>query len=111
MNNIILKFEDFENQKNVLIYTKLITGHAYSFAITSARMWGKSDVEHTNIAEEPFYQLMPHHLDDGFFDWYCYVREYYQFFKTKEMCIIHFVFYWDLWNKNGRQDWQAEIKK
>ena len=103
-------FEDFENYKNVREYTYEVTGHEYYFATSSSRIWGDNkrieleDYESLNeqyqadrssmapseiynVEHGTFYQLMPVHFDDGFFNWYCHERDDYQDFKTKEICL------------------------
>lgn len=62
------------------------------------------------VDDQPFYQLMPNTIDDGFFDWYCYVQPNNQFFRTKEMCILYFIKYWTEWSRKGKRDWKAEVK-
>jgi hypothetical protein len=57
-----------------------------------------------------FWQLMPVNSDDGFFDWYCWVRENYQFFKTKEICALYFIKYWTYWVRQGKPNWEGTSK-
>jgi hypothetical protein len=98
-----MEFEDFEEPETVRSYLHFLTSHFYSFAIISNRRWGKKNkVEHGT-----FWQLMSDGEDDGFFDWYCYVREDYQFFKTKEICILYFIKYWTEWNRRGKPNWEG----
>lgn len=105
-----MTFENFDNEQNVRQYLQFFTNNLYSFAIASERVWTDTDnVEHM-VAEKHFYQLMPDTIDNGFFEWYCYVRPNNQFFKTKEMCILYFIRYWTEWTTKGKPDWKDEIK-
>lgn len=98
-------YQDFNNEKDAKEYLYFITGQSYCFAQTSERMWGNSkETEHAK--SEPFYQIMPVSLDDGFFGWYCYVRENCQNFRTKEMCVLHFIKYWTEWTRKGKPSWK-----
>jgi hypothetical protein len=104
-----MNFENFENNQNAIQYIHFFTNQFYSFAVASERVWSEiENVEHMATGL-PFYQLMPDTIDDGFFDWYCYVRPNNQFFKTKEMCVLYFIKYWTEWSRNGKPDWQAAI--
>ena len=94
-----MDYENFENPVDVIEYLHFITNKLYSFAVGSHRIWGNPDQVFEASIDEPFYQLMPDAEDDGFFDWYCEVRPHYQFFKTKEMCILYFVKYWTEWKR------------
>ena len=96
----LLKQELSEKDMMVLLFN--LTGHLYTFAVGSDLRWGNSDEIVNSSPErnpEGFYQLMPKTIDDGFFDWYCYNREDYQFFETQENCVLHFIFYWSKWEK------------
>ncbi len=97
-----IDFEDFSNPMYIRKYTKALTNSEYVFAVGSNRKWGDSNAIETENNGKPFYQLMPDSLDEGFFDWYVSARSKYQFFKTEEMCLLHFVFYYDVWVKNGK---------
>lgn len=81
-----------------------LTGTVYTFAVASDARWGEGGEIKNMIGKnhEGFFQLMPHTLDDGFFDWYCEKREEYQFFETKENAALHFIYYWMKWDKLGR---------
>ena len=93
-----VNYENFENENNATKYLFEITGNLYCFAAASDRKWGKAKrTEH--MKENPFYQIMPFKKDDGFFNWYCSKREYFQFFKSKEMCVLYFILYWMKWKK------------
>jgi len=96
-----MDYENFENETDVREYLHFFTNNYYSFALAMNRVWSDPDkVEQLN--NKRFYQLMPDNPDDGFFDWYCYVRPNNQFFRTKEMCILYFVKYWTEWMRKGR---------
>lgn len=80
------------------------TGCIYTFATSSELRWGK-DGEIMRINEKNpngFFQLMPHAMDDGFFDWYCNHREHFQFFISKESATLHFIHYWLKWKSTGK---------
>jgi len=103
-----MDYENFENEKDVREYLHFFTNNYYSFAIATERIWTDPDkVEH--LKNEWFYQLMPDKLDDGFFDWYCWVRPNNQFFKTQEMCILYFVRYWTEWTRKGKPSWKKNL--
>lgn len=113
----INRVEEFSDlQDDVRNFLKEVTGFDYSFAVTSSRVWGRrvkkfgknedEILEYEAIAAEDvqegtFYQLMPDGLDNGFFNWYCYEREDYQLFKSKEMCVAYFLKFWMIWNALG----------
>lgn len=103
-----MDFENFDDEKNVSSYLNFFTNHFYSFAVSSERVWSTEEIEHIKD-NEPFYQLMPDSLDDGFFDWYCYMRPNNQFFKSKEMCVLYFVYYWTDWKRKGKPNWATKI--
>jgi hypothetical protein len=79
-----LQFENFTDSKSIRKYTKEITNCQYLFAEGSLRKWGNSDEIEQLDGNNPFYQLMPYSLDEGFFNWYVSTRSKYQFFKTKK---------------------------
>ena len=103
----------------VMPYLAYITGYKYCVAVGTGRIWGDENAkrhaqtleqEHYNTNGEDedsvaltesgsFYQIMPETDDDGFFDWYCDNRPNNQFFKTTEMAVLHFVFWWNVWQK------------
>ena len=93
-----MTFEDLNNDDDVANFTRAMTGHPYSFALADHRKWG----EKSKIERGEFYQLMPDRPDDGFFNWYCDTRPFNQFFKTKEMCLIHFLKYHHDWEEAGQ---------
>ena len=75
-----------------------ITGHRYSFAIASNRCWDNADNAEADNAIG-FFQLMPDDGDDGFFDTYCDERPWHQFFRSKEDCVLNFLYYWSKWKR------------
>ncbi|MES2730969.1 MAG: hypothetical protein V4714_04445 [Bacteroidota bacterium] len=98
--NVDKDVEKFEDEQQVTPYLRLVTGLRYCLATSNHRKWGLA----TNPVEEgSFYQIIPDKMDDGFFDWYCNNRPYHQFYKTAEMALLHFVFYWHVWKKR-KQD-------
>jgi hypothetical protein len=100
---------NFDDPKNVRQYLHFFTNHFYSFAVASSRVWTDlENVEYTDY-DQPFYQLMPDTIDDGYFYWYCHIRPNNQFLKTKEMCILYFIKYWMEWIRQGKPDWETEI--
>ena len=88
--------EKFENENQVTPYLRLITGFRYCPAKVSFRRWGSTESE---PEEGQFYQIVPDRVDNGFFDWYCGNRPYHQHFRTVEMAVLYFVFYWHIWKK------------
>ena len=98
LNDMI--FENFENYEDVVKYMIEMTGHPYLFAVAKERKWGSN----SKIEEGEFFQLMPAKFDTGFFYWYCEKRPYHQFFKSKEMCVLHFLKYHQDWVKDGSPD-------
>ena len=96
----ILKFEHhlerFEDENQVVPYLRLLTDYRYTVEISHHRKWG--DVSSPQ-EEGNFYQIVPDRVDNGFFDWYCDNLPYHQHFKTVEMALLHFVFYWHVWMK------------
>lgn len=105
-----MDFENFDKEQNVREYLHFFTNHSYSFATASDRIWSDDENVENMVDDHPFYQLMPDTIDDGFFDWYCYVRPNNQFFRTKEMCILYFIKYWTEWKRKGKPDWKAEVQ-
>ena len=102
-----MNFESFDNQEDARKYLHFLTNNYYSFAEGSERVW--TDPEKVEqMKNEPFYQLMPDKSDNGFFSWYCNIRPNNQFFKTKEMCVLHFVKYWTEWTRKGQPNWKDE---
>ncbi|MBC7388249.1 MAG: AbrB/MazE/SpoVT family DNA-binding domain-containing protein [Opitutaceae bacterium] len=100
-NGIFLKpviEDEFEDQLNVALFMQHFTGFPYSFAVSSSRKWGSED-SLVESRQEGYYQLMPDHIDSGFFDWYCNERPYHQFFKTKEKAMLYFLKFWWSWTK------------
>ena len=97
----ILKFnlddEKFEDENQTVPYLRMITDYRYGVEVSNHRKWGNKDspVEHGR-----FYQIIPDRVDDGFFDWYCNICPYHQLFKTVEMALLRFVFYWNVWRKD-----------
>jgi hypothetical protein len=91
-----------DREMTTLLYS--LTGHIYSFAVTSSMRWGKDGVilHSTNSHPDGFYQLMPDPIDDGFFDWYCYYRDDRQFFEAKENAVLHFIYFWQKWTSSGK---------
>ena len=112
------KVEEFSDlQDDVRDFLKEVTHYKYSFAVASSRVWGRrvkqfgknedevleyEEIERKDVQQGRFYQLMPDGLDDGFFNWYCYEREDYQFFKSKELCVAYFLKFWIIWTSLGR---------
>ena len=105
-----MDFENFDKEQNLRQYLHFFTNHSYSFAVAAERVWTDSENVEQMVDDKPFYQLMPDTIDDGFFDWYCYVRPNNQFFKTKEMGILYFIKYWTEWSRKGKPDWKGEVK-
>ncbi|GAB4024075.1 hypothetical protein [Spirosoma koreense] len=96
--NKMLSTEELTDRQ-VEIYLAGLTGYSYTIAQSSQRKWGDAN---SKIDEGNFYQITPDVEDDGFFDWYCEVRPYNQFFKTVENALIHFAFYRNLWEKTEK---------
>ena len=95
-------FEELGDSCELEEILRNITGSKYCWAVTSDRKWGKdSPIEHAKI-NKPFYQIMPNKGDTDFFNWYCYTREWHQFFKTREMCLIYFLYYFNEWVMEGQ---------
>lgn len=92
--NFDLNHEKFENEYQIVPYLRLVTGCRYGVETSAHRRWGN---ETSSQEEGKFYQIIPDRVDDGFFDWYCDYRPFHQFFRTVEMALIHFVFYWHVW--------------
>jgi len=88
--------EKFEDEQQVTPYLRLITGFRYRLAITTHRRWADRE---NPLEEGRFYQITPDQMDNGFFDWYCNNRPCHQHFKTVEMAVLYFVFYWHIWQK------------
>src|SRR5256886_7042874 len=87
-------FEKFENENQVVPYLRIVTSYRYCLVMSSHRKWGSED----SLPEEgQFYQIVPDQVDNGFFDWYCDNRPFHQLFRTVEMALLHFVFYWHVW--------------
>ncbi|WP_461054173.1 hypothetical protein [Spirosoma arcticum] len=95
-----MSFEELTDERQVLMYLGLITGHKYVIATGSGRKWGSED---SRVEHGTFYQIMPDSDDDGFFDWYCEHRMHNQFFKSIDTAVLHFVFYHHIW--------KAEVKE
>ena len=97
----ILKFdhelERFEDENQVVPYLRLLTDYRYTVEISLHRKWGD---ENAVKEDGKFYQIVPDRVDNGFFDWYCDNRPFHQHFRTVEMALLHFVFYWHLWFKD-----------
>lgn len=83
------------NDREITVILYNLTGCFYSFAAATDMKWGENGEEKTSNLE--FYQLMPDSEDGGFFDWYCDVRTYHQFFDRKEDAVLHFINYWFQW--------------
>ena len=88
--------ERFEDESQVTPYLRLVTGFRYCLEKISHRKWGDADQP---SEEGNFYQIVPDRVDNGFFDWYCDNRPYHQAFRTVEMAVLYFVFYWHIWQK------------
>jgi hypothetical protein len=99
--NQILKLElsqeKFEDENQVIPYLRLLTDYRYNINMSLHRKWG---IEDSPMEEGKFYQIVPDNVDNGFFDWYYENRRCYQFFKTIEMALLHFVFYFHVWKKD-----------
>lgn len=91
-----------EKQISAILYN--VTGQLYTFAVASMMRWGAGGkISHINDRNpNGFYQIMPHKTDDEFFNWYCWKREDYQFFQTKEAAALHFIYYWTQWSGLGK---------
>ncbi|SFD91998.1 hypothetical protein [Spirosoma endophyticum] len=98
--NAMMSSEGLTNH-HVEFYLFTITGYLYDVAQAAARKWGD---EASLVEHGIFYQITPNTDDDGFFTWYCEVRPYHQFFKTVDSAVLHFVFYWTLWDKDFRNE-------
>jgi hypothetical protein len=100
MQTIIRKFinqTDKLNRNQLEALVLSTTGMRFGFAVASSRIWGKEGEEEYG----EFFQLMPDDIQGmNFFYWYCVEREYMQFFKTREECVVNFLFYWTLWNQS-----------
>lgn len=121
----INKIDEFSDlQDDVRQFLKEVTGHDYSFAVGSHRIWdrkvvkfGKNEDEvlefededsaYERIEEGTFYQLMPDGADDGFFEWYVSERMYNQFFKSKEMCVAYFLKFWIIWTSLDKPSYKT----
>ena len=94
----ILNFEKegerFENENQVVPYLRIVTSCRYCLSVSLHRQWGNKD---SPKEEGRFFQIVPDQVDDGFFDWYCDNHPFHQFFRTAEMALLHFVFYWHVW--------------
>jgi hypothetical protein len=84
----------------IIILLRTITKNEYSFSSSSVRIWGH-DLAEKETPDTGFYQLMPDSIDDGFFDWYCDVHPYHQFFETKDAALINFIYYWFQWKESN----------
>lgn len=90
---------EYLNEVEAQKYLMIMTGYHYVFAQGAHRNWGKGD--HIPLeSKAPYYQIMPHTFDDGFFKWYVIKRSGFQFFENRETCIIHFLFYRQIWLKS-----------
>ena len=90
-----------EKEYSFLLFT--LTDQYYTFANCASAYWGKEgESKPERWGSEAYYQLMPKTTDDGFFDWYIEVRQYYQFFETRHDCVLQFIFYWNTWVKSGK---------
>ncbi|OIN59808.1 hypothetical protein [Arsenicibacter rosenii] len=90
--NSFMTFESFDTDVELGMYLFSITSQKYTIAQASERTWGQ--VRENGL----FYQIMPEGLDNGFFDWYISERPDHQFFRTVEMAVLYFIFYWNIWN-------------
>jgi len=92
------------DQKELSLILHAVTGHLYTFAVSSDMRWGKDGRVESMGEDFPngFYQLMPHKMDDGFFDWYCYRRDEQQFFASPQTATLHFIYYWTIWQGQGK---------
>ena len=99
---------DLPNQKlsdmELIALLTNLTGYIYTFANGAHQRWGENGKIKKAGENNPdgFFQLMPHTKDDGFFDWYSDNRSEYQFFKSKNKAVLHFIFYWTKW-KNSQK--------
>jgi hypothetical protein len=99
------QFTNLSNQKpsddELLILLENLIGYKYTFSNASHMRWGvKGKIHEANDNNpEGFYQIMPENEDGGFFNWYCEERLDYQFFKSTNRAVLHFIFYWTLWRK------------
>lgn len=100
----ILKFdmatERFEDENQAVPFLRLLTDYRYAVEISMHRRWGDAETE---LEEGRFYQIVPDLVDDGFFDWYCDFRPDHQHFRTVEMALLHFVFYWHVWTREKKK--------
>ena|SRR4028118_487543 len=85
--------EKFENENQVTPYLRMVTSYRYNLELSKHRIT-EGEPESGN-----FFQIIPDRVDNGFFDWYCDNYPHKQLFKTVEMALLHFVFYWHVWKK------------
>ena len=88
--------ERFEDENQVVPYLRLLTDYRYTVELSLHRRWGN---ETSVIEEGKFYRIVPDRVDNGFFDWYSDNLPFHQHFKTVEMALLQFVFYWHFWMK------------
>lgn len=94
---------EYLEEKEARTYLKALTGCDYVFAQGAHRKWGGDEMEVTQNADgKPYFQIMPYSFDDGFFDWYVVERKHRQFFESRETCIIHFLYFREIWRKKQK---------
>ncbi len=93
-----MEFEKLDSE-NIKEYLEYITEQKYVFAVSAHRKWGHDNAEVEENWQPGFFQIMPLSTDDGFFKWYVNKRPNHQFFKTREMAVIHFLRYWFEWSR------------
>lgn len=98
--------EDFnlkstESDKQISHFLFDITSDWYQFASADSNHIDQADSENVPI-DNTTYQLLPNNASDPFFDWYCRVRMYHQFFANKTACLQCFLKYYILWISEGK---------
>lgn len=74
---------------------KSVIGRSHSIATASSY----------NI--EQLWQVMPNHPEDyKFFDWYCHVRPYMQFFENCYETTTMYLYYRNIWIEKGMPYWR-----
>lgn len=91
--------EEILEEKELLETVLSIVKHPHSFTEHSARIWGNNTKVEKSVNN--YYQLKPNGIFN-FFDWYCENRCNFQFFKSKNLCVLNYLFYWSYWHKIGK---------
>jgi hypothetical protein len=88
--------EKLEDAQQVTPYLRYLTGCRYRLEQTNYRRWADQE---SPLEEGVFYQILPDQVDNGFYNWYCNNRPYHQLYRTPEMALLQFIFYWHVWQK------------